>query len=183
MQRTRDEAAGGPRSESGVEECTGTDDERDRVSQRTDRVHGKKQISRSKGVEANQGSGNADRSHLHVDAGRSTSFSQELGCSLLRGAPTWKAQLGTERAHHVLGPWGVDSDLRRWGMKLAEHGGKRRKKRAVIAVARKLAVPLHRLWGAEMFMCHYSRAVGPHCRRSHSSVQIYGGFVSEAEFR
>jgi hypothetical protein len=68
-------------------------------------------------------------------------------------------------------------------MKLAEHGGKRRKKRAVIAVARKLAVPLHRLWGAEMFMCHYSRAVGPHCRRSHSSVQIYGGFVSEAEFR
>jgi transposase len=43
-------------------------------------------------------------------------------------------------------PWGVDSDLRRWGMKLAEHGGKRGKKRAVIAAARKLAVLLHRLW-------------------------------------
>ena len=36
MQRTRDEAEGGPGSESGVEECTGTDDERDRVGQRTD---------------------------------------------------------------------------------------------------------------------------------------------------
>ena len=51
-----------------------------------------------------------------------------------------------QAAHHVLGPWEVDSDLRRWGMKLTEHGGKRGKKRAVIAVARKLAVLLHRLW-------------------------------------
>jgi transposase len=51
-----------------------------------------------------------------------------------------------QAAHHVLGPWGVDSALRRWGMKLAKHGGKRGKKRAVIAVARKLAVVLHRLW-------------------------------------
>jgi hypothetical protein len=51
-----------------------------------------------------------------------------------------------QTAHHALGPWGVDSDLRRWGMKLAEHGGKRGKKRAVIAVGRKLAVLLHRLW-------------------------------------
>ena len=31
-------------------------------------------------------------------------------------------------------------------MKLAEHGGKRGKKRATIAVVRKLAVLLHRLW-------------------------------------
>jgi transposase len=51
-----------------------------------------------------------------------------------------------QAAHHVLGPWGVDSDLRRWAMKLAGHGGKRGKKRAVIAVARKLAVLMHRLW-------------------------------------
>lgn len=51
-----------------------------------------------------------------------------------------------QAAHHILGPWGVDSDLRRWGMKLAEHGGKRGKKRAIIAIARKLAVLLHRLW-------------------------------------
>jgi transposase len=40
----------------------------------------------------------------------------------------------------------VDCDLRRWGLKLAERSGKSGKKRAVIAVARKLAVLLHRLW-------------------------------------
>jgi hypothetical protein len=50
-----------------------------------------------------------------------------------------------QAAHHVLGRWGVDSDLRRWGIKLAGQGGKRGKKRALIAVARKLAVLLHRL--------------------------------------
>jgi len=49
-------------------------------------------------------------------------------------------------AHYVLGPFGPDCDLRRFGMKLAERGGKAAKKRAVVAVARKLAVLLHRLW-------------------------------------
>jgi transposase len=49
-------------------------------------------------------------------------------------------------AHYILGPFGEDSDLRRWGRKLAERGGKNAKKRAVVAVARKLAVLLHRLW-------------------------------------
>ena len=49
-------------------------------------------------------------------------------------------------AHYILGPFGEDSDLRRWGRKLAERGGKNAKKRAVVAVARKLAILLHRLW-------------------------------------
>src|SRR5712672_4104366 len=49
-------------------------------------------------------------------------------------------------AHYILGPFGADSDLRRWGLKLAARGGKNAKKRAVVAVARKLAVLLHRLW-------------------------------------
>jgi transposase len=49
-------------------------------------------------------------------------------------------------AHHILGPFGADSDLRRWGLRLAERGGKSGKKRAIIAVARKLAVLLHHLW-------------------------------------
>jgi hypothetical protein len=39
-------------------------------------------------------------------------------------------------AHYILGPFGEDSDLRRWGLKLAERGGKNAKKRAVVAVAR-----------------------------------------------
>jgi transposase len=49
-------------------------------------------------------------------------------------------------AHYILGPFGPDCDLRRWGLKIAARGGKNAKKRAVVAVARKLAVLLHRLW-------------------------------------
>jgi transposase len=49
-------------------------------------------------------------------------------------------------AQFILGPFGMDSDLRRWGLGLAQHGGKNAKKRAVVAVARKLAVLLHKLW-------------------------------------
>jgi transposase len=49
-------------------------------------------------------------------------------------------------AHYIVGPFGPDSDLRRWGLKLAARGGKNAKKRAIVAVARKLAVLLHRLW-------------------------------------
>jgi transposase len=49
-------------------------------------------------------------------------------------------------AHYVLGPFAQDSDLRRHGEKIAERGGKNAKNRATIAVARKIAVLLHRLW-------------------------------------
>ena len=49
-------------------------------------------------------------------------------------------------AHYVLGPFGSDSDLRRHGEKIASRGGKNSKKRAVVAVGRKLSVLLHSLW-------------------------------------
>jgi transposase len=49
-------------------------------------------------------------------------------------------------AHLILGRRGPDTDLKRWGLKLAARGGKNQKKRAVVAVARKLAILLHRLW-------------------------------------
>jgi transposase len=49
-------------------------------------------------------------------------------------------------AHYILGPFGSDSDLRRHGEKIALRGAKNAKKRAVVAVARKLSVLLHRLW-------------------------------------
>lgn len=49
-------------------------------------------------------------------------------------------------ANHILGPFGQDSDLRRWGLQLASRGGKNARKRAKVAVARKLAVLMHRLW-------------------------------------
>jgi len=49
-------------------------------------------------------------------------------------------------AHHILGYRGPDTDLKRWGLSLAGRGGKNAKKRAIVAVARKLAVLLHHLW-------------------------------------
>ena len=55
-------------------------------------------------------------------------------------------KLLVQSAQYILGPFGEDSDLRRYGEKIAERGGKNGKKRAVVAVARKLAVLMHRLW-------------------------------------
>src|SRR5438270_775677 len=67
------------------------------------------------------------------------------------GDPYLRTML-VQGAHYILGPFGGDSDLRRWGLKLAARGGKNAKKRVVIAVARKLAVLLHRLWvGGEVY--------------------------------
>jgi transposase len=55
-------------------------------------------------------------------------------------------------AHYILGPFGSDSDLRRHGEKIASRGGKNAKKRAAVAVARKLSVLLHSLWmSAEIY--------------------------------
>ena len=54
-------------------------------------------------------------------------------------------------AHYILGPWGGESALRSWGLRLIGRGGRAARKRAVVAVARKLSVVLCRLWrdGAE----------------------------------
>jgi len=49
-------------------------------------------------------------------------------------------------AHYILGPFGPDCDLRRKGLELAARGGKNGKKRAVVAIARRLAVLMHHLW-------------------------------------
>jgi transposase len=55
-------------------------------------------------------------------------------------------------AHYILGPFGHDSDLRRHAQKIASCGGTNAKKRAVVAVARKLSVLLHHLWeSAEVY--------------------------------
>lgn len=55
-------------------------------------------------------------------------------------------RLLVQGAHRIIGPLGADCDLRRYGLRLAARGGKAPKKRAAVAVARKLAILLHRLW-------------------------------------
>lgn len=55
-------------------------------------------------------------------------------------------RLLVQAAHYILGPHGPDCDVRRHGERIAARGGKNARKRAVIAVARKVAVLLHHLW-------------------------------------
>ncbi|HZJ03191.1 MAG TPA: IS110 family transposase, partial [Thermoleophilia bacterium] len=66
--------------------------------------------------------------------------------SITRSGDEFLRYLLVECAQHMLGYKGADTDLRRWGLKLAEHGGGSARKRAVVAVARKLSVLLLRLW-------------------------------------
>lgn len=67
----------------------------------------------------------------------------------LRISKTGDAQMRrylVNSAQYIVGPFGPDTDLRRWGLGYAQRGGKKDKKRAIVAVARKLAVLMHRLW-------------------------------------
>jgi transposase len=68
----------------------------------------------------------------------------QLGISKTGDTMLRKLLVGS--AQYILGPFGPDTDLRRYGLRLCERGGKNAKKRAAVAVARKLAVLLHRLW-------------------------------------
>jgi transposase len=64
-----------------------------------------------------------------------------------------------ECANHILRPHGRDSALRQWGIHLASRGGKQARNKAVVAVARKLAVLLHRIWTTqEPYMPFYEKA-------------------------
>ncbi len=83
---------------------------------------------------------------LGLRPGRRNSGMSEPQMHISKEGDRYLRTLIVQGAHYILGPFGEDSDLRRWGLKLAERGGKNAKKRAVVAVARKLAVLLHKLW-------------------------------------
>jgi len=84
--------------------------------------------------------------YLGLQPGRRNSGQSEPQLHISKEGDPYLRTLLVQGAHHILGPFGADSDLRRWGLKLAERGGRNGKKRAIIATARKLAVLLHRLW-------------------------------------
>src|ERR1700730_6184174 len=83
---------------------------------------------------------------LGLRPGRRNSGQSEPQKHISKEGDRYLRTMLVQGAHYILGPFGEDSDLRRWGRKLAERGGKNAKKRAVVAVGRKLAVLLHRLW-------------------------------------
>lgn len=83
---------------------------------------------------------------LGLRPGRRNSGQSEPQKRISKEGDQYLRTMLVQGAHYILGPFGEDCDLRRWGLKLAERGGKNAKKRAIVAVARKLAVLLHRLW-------------------------------------
>lgn len=78
--------------------------------------------------------------------GRRQSGSRDPQLRITKAGDSFLRRLLVQAAHYILGRFGPDSDLRRWGLAHAAAGGKNGKRRAVVAVARKLAVLLHRLW-------------------------------------
>jgi transposase len=68
----------------------------------------------------------------------------QLGIS--KSGDKYLRKLLVQCAHHTLGHWGPDSALRQWGLTEGTGGAKGATRRAIVAVARKLAVVLHRLW-------------------------------------
>jgi len=89
---------------------------------------------------------------LGLHPGRDKSGAQDPELRITKAGDQLLRRLLVGSAQYILGPFGPDCDLRRWGLKLASRGRKNAKKRAVVAVARKLAVLLHRLWaGSEVY--------------------------------
>ena len=84
--------------------------------------------------------------YLGLQPGRRKSGQSEPQLHISKEGDPYLRTLLVQGAQHILGPFGVDCDLRRWGLRLAERGGRNGKKRAIVATARKLAVLLHHLW-------------------------------------
>ena len=77
---------------------------------------------------------------------RSESGESQPQLRITKEGDSYLRKMLVQGAQYILGWRGPDTDLRRWGLKLAARGGKNAKKRAIVAVARKLAVLLHALW-------------------------------------
>jgi transposase len=85
-------------------------------------------------------------SYVGLRPKRDQSGEQDAQLGITKAGDPLLRRLLVNCAHYILGRFGPDSDLRRWGLGLANRsGGKNAKKRAIVAVARKLAVLLHRL--------------------------------------
>jgi transposase len=85
-------------------------------------------------------------SYLGLRPRRDQSGDRDPQLGITKAGNKYLRNLLVECANHILGPFGRDSALRRWGLHLMARGGKNARKKALVAVARKLAVLLHKLW-------------------------------------
>lgn len=84
--------------------------------------------------------------YLGLRPRRRQSGSQDPLLRITKAGDPYLRKLLVQSAHYILGPFGPDTELRRFGERLIARGGRGARKKALIAVARKLAVLLHRLW-------------------------------------
>jgi len=85
-------------------------------------------------------------SYLGLAPAQRSSGDQNPQLGITKHGNPYLRRILVQAAHYILGPFGKDCDLRRWGLALCERGGKNAKKRAAIAVARKLATVMLALW-------------------------------------
>jgi transposase len=83
---------------------------------------------------------------IGLTPGQSASGQRDPQMRITKEGDHYLRRLLVSCAQYILAPNRPDCDLRRHGLALAARGGKNAKKRAVVAVARKLAVLLHMLW-------------------------------------
>lgn len=84
--------------------------------------------------------------YLGLCPGERQSGDRDAQCRMTKAGNEMLRRLLIQAANYQLGPFGSDSDLRRWGLERAARGGRIAKRKAVGGVARKLAVLLHQLW-------------------------------------
>ena len=92
------------------------------------------------------GKSRAVGSYLGLRPRRDQSGETDKQLPITKAGDAYLRRLLVGCAHYVLGPHGPKTALKQWGEKLSERGGKRAKRKAVVGVARKLAVLLHHLW-------------------------------------
>jgi transposase len=77
---------------------------------------------------------------------RSQSGQRDPELRITKEGDVYLRKMLVQGAHRILSARAPDTDLKRWGVKLGGRGGKNAKKQAIVAVARKLGILLHRLW-------------------------------------
>ena len=87
--------------------------------------------------------------YLGLRPKRNQSGEHDPQLGITKAGNSYLRRLLTECANYIVGPFGQDCALQRWGRHLASRGGKNARARAITAVARKLAVLLHRLWATK----------------------------------
>ena len=87
--------------------------------------------------------------YLGMCPGQRQSGNRDTQLRITKEGNRYLRSLLVQCAHYMLGHFGKDCDLRRKGEALTLRGGRGAKKKAAVAVARKLAVLMHRLWVAD----------------------------------